>query len=137
MRFSFFFLVYSPRCYSPPSPHPFFSPPPEEKLPGAARLASSAATTMTIASGEEKVLVHLGPPPRAPNTQYDSELARLARVRATSGEIFMNIIFSWQYPRVTITSLRNSETGAARVLTSSALQCVVDGRTRPRPTLLS
>jgi len=73
------------------------------------------ATTVTIAPKGGKVPVLLGEVLRAPDTQYIIPNSRdLRNIR----EVLIKMLNSWQYPH-RVTSLRNSETGAACVLTST------------------
>lgn len=116
MRLSFFPLVHSPRCYSPPSPLPFFLLPPEEKLSGAARCFRYHGDDDDDRIEGEKVPVLLGGSPKGTaDTQYIIPNSRYLRdIR----EVLIKMLDSWQYPH-RVTSLRNSETGAACVLTST------------------
>jgi len=90
------------------------------------------ATTVTIAPKGGKVPVLLGEVLRAPDSQYIIPNSRdLRDIR----EVLIKMLNSWQYPH-RVTSLRNSETGAACVLTSTvnvrhALS--IPTRTSPHP----
>jgi len=79
------------------------------------RDASGITATVTIAPKGGKVPVLLEEVLRAPDSQYIIPNSRdLRDIR----EVLIKMLNSWQYPH-RVTSLRNSETGAACVLTST------------------